>query len=39
MSRDVRHWSDEPAGGHFAAWEQPVEYATGVRTAVDLAGE
>jgi hypothetical protein len=29
--------SDEPAGGHFAAWEQPVEYAAGVRTAVDLA--
>jgi pimeloyl-ACP methyl ester carboxylesterase len=35
---DVRSWSDEPAGGHFAAWEQPVQYAAGVRTAVDLAG-
>ncbi|MEV7081600.1 epoxide hydrolase family protein [Streptomyces sp. NPDC093516] len=34
---DVRSWTEEPAGGHFAAWECPSEYATGVRTAVDLA--
>ncbi|MEU3854898.1 epoxide hydrolase family protein [Streptomyces sp. NPDC029554] len=34
---DVRSWTEEPAGGHFAAWERPSEYATGVRTAVNLA--
>lgn len=34
---DVRSWTEEPAGGHFAAWEQPVQYAAGVRTAVRLA--
>ncbi|AGZ40668.1 epoxide hydrolase family protein [Actinoplanes friuliensis] len=34
---DVRSWTDEPAGGHFAAWELPSRYAAGVRTAVDLA--
>ncbi|MGW2034537.1 epoxide hydrolase family protein [Streptomyces sp. NPDC001811] len=34
---DVRSWTEEAAGGHFAAWECPSEYATGVRTAVDLA--
>ena len=34
---DVRSWSEEPTGGHFAAWERPPEYATGVRTAVELA--
>jgi pimeloyl-ACP methyl ester carboxylesterase len=33
----VRSWSDESAGGHFAAWERPAEYAAGVRTAVALA--
>jgi pimeloyl-ACP methyl ester carboxylesterase len=34
---DVRSWTDEPAGGHFAAWERPLEYVAGVRSAVDLA--
>jgi pimeloyl-ACP methyl ester carboxylesterase len=34
---DVRSWSEEAAGGHFAAWECPAEYAAGVRTAVALA--
>ena len=34
---DVRSWSEETAGGHFAAWERPAEYAAGVRTAVALA--
>lgn len=24
-------WTDEPAGGHFAASERPAEYAAGVR--------
>jgi pimeloyl-ACP methyl ester carboxylesterase len=35
-SFDVRSWAEEPAGGHFAAWERLSEYVTGVRTAVDL---
>jgi pimeloyl-ACP methyl ester carboxylesterase len=26
---NVRSWSDEPAGGHFAAWECPDAYAQG----------
>jgi hypothetical protein len=34
---DVRSWINELAGGHFAAWERPSEYADGVRTAVGLA--
>lgn len=34
---DVRSWSEEAAGGHFAAWEQPEAYVRGVRTAVALA--
>jgi pimeloyl-ACP methyl ester carboxylesterase len=34
---DIRSWTDEPAGGHFAAWERPSEYVAGIRTAVDLA--
>ena len=35
---DVRSWREHDAGGHFAAWERPAEYAAGVRTAVALAG-
>jgi pimeloyl-ACP methyl ester carboxylesterase len=34
---DVRFWTEEPAGGHFAAWERPAEYVAGVRATVDLA--
>jgi pimeloyl-ACP methyl ester carboxylesterase len=34
---NVRSWSDEPAGGHFAAWECPDAYAQGIRTAIALA--
>jgi pimeloyl-ACP methyl ester carboxylesterase len=34
---DVRSWNEEAAGGHFAAWECPAEYAAGVRTAAALA--
>jgi pimeloyl-ACP methyl ester carboxylesterase len=34
---DVRSWHDEPAGGHFAAWERPEAYAAGIRTAVAMA--
>jgi len=33
---DVRSWTEEPAGGHFAAWERPSEYVAGVRAAVAL---
>ncbi len=34
---DVRVWDEQPAGGHFAAWEQPAAYVDGVRAAVALA--
>lgn len=34
---DVRAWHELPAGGHFAAWEQPGSYVAGVREAVGLA--
>lgn len=34
---DVRTWSEEPAGGHFAAWEQPTNYVAGIRAALALA--
>jgi pimeloyl-ACP methyl ester carboxylesterase len=34
---DVRGWHELPAGGHFAAWEQPASYVAGVREAVGLA--
>jgi microsomal epoxide hydrolase len=29
---DVRHWSVMPAGGHFAAWEEPARLAADLRT-------
>ena len=35
---DVRSWVEPPSGGHFAAWECPLDYAAGVRAAVALAG-
>ncbi len=35
---DVRSWTEERVGGHFAAWERPHAYVAGVRTAVALAG-
>ncbi|MER6694607.1 epoxide hydrolase family protein [Streptomyces minutiscleroticus] len=31
---DVRLWREERAGGHFAAWEQPERYVSGIRDAV-----
>ncbi|MEW2548247.1 epoxide hydrolase family protein [Streptomyces sp. NPDC047002] len=34
---DIRSWVEEPRGGHFAAWECPLQYASGVRKAVALA--
>lgn len=35
---DVRVWREEPAGGHFAAWERPAAFVAGVRDALALAG-
>ncbi|NAZ81887.1 alpha/beta fold hydrolase [Kineococcus sp. R8] len=32
---DVVTWREFEHGGHFAAWERPVDYAWGVRAAVD----
>jgi pimeloyl-ACP methyl ester carboxylesterase len=34
---DVRQWEVAPAGGHFAAWEQPEEFVRGLRKAIALA--
>jgi pimeloyl-ACP methyl ester carboxylesterase len=33
---DLRVWHEEPAGGHFAAWERPEAFVAGVRAALDL---
>jgi pimeloyl-ACP methyl ester carboxylesterase len=33
---NVRDYVEHPAGGHFAAWEQPEAYAADVRRAVEL---
>ncbi|MCO5993461.1 epoxide hydrolase family protein [Actinoallomurus rhizosphaericola] len=35
---NVREYVEHPAGGHFAAWEQPEAYAGDVRRAVELGG-
>ena len=32
---DIRSWTVAPAGGHFDAWERPLDYADGVRRAVE----
>jgi len=29
---DIRHWSEMPKGGHFAAFEQPALFVDDVRT-------
>ncbi len=29
---DIRHWSEMPKGGHFAAFEQPELFVGDVRT-------
>jgi pimeloyl-ACP methyl ester carboxylesterase len=34
---DVRDYVEHPAGGHFAAWEQPHAYAADLRRAVALS--
>lgn len=31
---DVRSWVEASGGGHFDAWERPVDYAAGIRAAV-----
>lgn len=33
----VASWHEMPAGGHFAAWEYPQDYAQGVHDAVRIA--
>ncbi|MEV4145735.1 epoxide hydrolase family protein [Amycolatopsis sp. NPDC049691] len=33
---NIREYVEHPAGGHFAAWEQPEAYAGDVRRAVSL---
>jgi pimeloyl-ACP methyl ester carboxylesterase len=35
---NVREYVEHPAGGHFAAWEQPRAYAGDVHLAVKLGG-
>ncbi|MFJ7904809.1 hypothetical protein ACIQ6V_30745 [Streptomyces sp. NPDC096198] len=35
---NVVDYAEHPAGGHFAAWEQPGAYAGDVRRAVALGG-
>ncbi|MFF0487754.1 epoxide hydrolase family protein [Nocardia sp. NPDC004068] len=34
---NVRHYLEHPAGGHFAAWEQPDAYVADLRRAIELA--
>lgn len=31
---DVRAWTEQPDGGHFAAWERPEAFVAGLRDAV-----
>ncbi|MEA5360818.1 epoxide hydrolase [Amycolatopsis sp., V23-08] len=35
---NVREYVEHPAGGHFAAWEQPAAYAADVRLAIKAGG-
>ena len=34
---DLRVWDEQPAGGHFGAWEQPEGFVRAVRQAIALA--
>jgi pimeloyl-ACP methyl ester carboxylesterase len=34
---DIRVWTEEPRGGHFAAWELPERFVDGLRAAVAVA--
>jgi pimeloyl-ACP methyl ester carboxylesterase len=36
---NVVEYIEHPAGGHFAAWEQPSAYTEDLRRAVQIAGE
>jgi len=36
---NVVEYIEHPAGGHFAAWEQPSAYTEDLRRAVRIAGE
>jgi pimeloyl-ACP methyl ester carboxylesterase len=36
---DVRVWDEQPAGGHFAAWEQPEAFVRALRQAIALADD
>ena len=33
---DIRHWTEMPAGGHFAAFEQPDLFVDDVRAFFSL---
>ncbi len=33
---NVAAWTEHPTGGHFAAWEQPESYSSGLRHALRL---
>jgi pimeloyl-ACP methyl ester carboxylesterase len=33
---NVREYREHPAGGHFAAWEQPAAYVADLRRAIEL---
>ncbi|WP_354567907.1 hypothetical protein [Glaciihabitans sp. UYNi722] len=35
-SVNLQTWTEHPAGGHFAAWEQPQAYANDLRRACEL---
>ena len=35
---DIRVWTEEPRGGHFAAWERPERFVAGLREALAIAG-
>ncbi|MEV5949388.1 epoxide hydrolase family protein [Streptomyces sp. NPDC051993] len=35
---NIREYVEHPAGGHFAAWEQPEAYADDIHRAVNLGG-
>ncbi|MCD2146962.1 epoxide hydrolase family protein [Gordonia paraffinivorans] len=34
---NVQSWNEHADGGHFAAWERPVEFVEGLRSALTLA--
>jgi pimeloyl-ACP methyl ester carboxylesterase len=36
---DLREYLPHAVGGHFAAWEQPEQYVSDLRRAIELAGD